>query len=212
MEIERQCSLCDATYATLEELSNHMHEVHRPHSCNICFMRFSAELELYDHRREVHQISSLGTPAQSDPSDRVPGPPQPATTAGTSDPADQTPEPPQQAETETEQAKPATPKEGTEVKGYKNRSDTHTIVCQGCNRYFRNTAKKAEHVMKYHKNSVKCCQWCNIWYLAPWDYNDHLDSKHVSCELCEGYLRDKQNLEEHNEKISQQTAKTSTDS
>ena len=200
MEIERQCSLCDATYATLEELSNHMHEVHRPHSCNICFMRFSAEFELYDHRREVHQISSLGTPAQSDPSDRVPGPPQPATTAGTSDPADQTPEPPQQAETETEQAKPATPKKGTEVKGYKNRSDTHTIVCQGCNRYFRNTAKKAEHVMKYHKNSVKRCQWCNIWYLAPWDYNDHLDSKHVSCELCEGYLRDEQNLEEHNER------------
>ena len=98
-------------------------------------------------------------------------------------------EPPQQAKTETEQAKPATSKKGTEVKGYKNRSDTHTIVCQGCNRYFRNTAKKAEHVMKYHKNSVKRCQWCNIWYLAPWGYNDHLDSKHVSCELCEGYLR-----------------------
>ena len=54
--------------------------------------------------------------------------------------------------------------------------------------------------MKYHKNSVKRCQWCNIWYLAPWDYNDHLDSKHVSCELCEGYLRDEQNLEEHNER------------
>ena len=150
MEIERQCSLCDATYATLEELSNHMHEVHRPHSCNICFMHFSAEFELYDHQREVHQISSLGTPAQSDPSDPAPGLPQSATTVGTSDPADQTPEPPQQAETETEQAKPATPKKGTEVKGYKNRSDTHTIVCQGCNRYFRNTAKKAEHVMKYH--------------------------------------------------------------
>ena len=165
------------------------------HILAICFMHFSAEFELYDHRREVHQISSLGTPAQSDPSDRAPGPPQPAATAGTSDPADQTPEPPQQAETETEQAKPATPK-----KGYKNRSDTHTIVCQGCNRYFRNTAKKAEHVMKYHKNSVKRCQWCNIWYLAPWDYNDHLDSKHVSCELCEGYLWDEQNLEEHNER------------
>ena len=28
----------------------------------------------------------------------------------------------------------------------------------------------------------------------------HLDSKHVSCELCEGYLRDEQNLEEHNER------------
>ena len=54
--------------------------------------------------------------------------------------------------------------------------------------------------MKYHKNRVKRCQWCNIWYLAPWDYNDHLDSKHVSCELCEAYLRDEQNLEEHNER------------
>ena len=129
--------------------------------------RFPAEFELYDHRREVHQISSLGTPAQSNPSNRAPGPPQPATTAGTSDLADQTPEPPQQAETKTEQAKPATPKKGSEVKGYKNRSDTHTIVCQGCNRYFRNSAKKVEHVMKYHKNSVKRCQWCNIWYLAP---------------------------------------------
>ena len=197
MEIERQCSLCDATYATLEELSNHMHEVHRPYSCNICFMHFPAEFELYDHRRELHQISSLGTPAQSDPSDRAPGPPQPATTAGTSDPADQAPEPPQQAETETEPGEPETPKKDKELKGNKRETKVFKILCPACNRYLRDLKTRRLHIRAYHAKKLKSCHHCKKSYLDPWDYNEHMKDNHVWCESCRGYTKDQATYDAH---------------
>ena len=197
MEVERQCSLCDATYATLEELSNHMHEVHRPYSCNICFMRFPAEFELYDHRREVHQISSLGTPAQSDPSDQAPGPPQPATTAGTSDPADQAPEPPQQAETETEPGEPETPKKDKELRGNKRETKVFKILCPACNRYLRDLKTRRLHIRAYHAKKLKSCHHCKKSYLDPWDYNEHMKDNHVWCESCRGYTKDQATYDAH---------------
>ena len=33
--------------------------------------------------------------------------------------------------------------------------------------------------------------------MGPWDYNEHLDVRHFSCKLCDGYLRSTEAYEDH---------------
>ena len=35
--------------------------------------------------------------------------------------------------------------------------------------------------------------------MYPWDLNNHLDTKHRKCKLCEGYVKDDECLWEHME-------------
>ena len=78
-----RCSLCEALFTTLEEVTNHIQQVHRCYECNICFMRFVAEHQLLTHRQEVHELTNPGTNVSlRDPSDQPPELPTPVVDEG----------------------------------------------------------------------------------------------------------------------------------
>ena len=195
----------------MEDLVSHMQEVHCPYACNICFMHFSVEFKLFNHRQKVHQIGNLGLPPRaSDRSDQLPEPPagpdaetdRPAQTKGNQ--VDQLPKSGEQAEpqqAEPQRAEPppmpVTPKKDKEVKGHKTKSEVYCVVCKACDRYFKDKNKCREHVGKYHSKLLEKCKWCNLWYMGPWDYNQHLELRHFPCKLCDGYVRSAEDYDYH---------------
>ena len=38
---------------------------------------------------------------------------------------------------------------------------------------------------------------CKRWFMLPWDFIKHLDTKHRKCKSCQGYLKDNDHLWEH---------------
>ena len=197
--IERQCSLREATFNTLQGVTEHYQQVHRPHGCNICFVHFAAEHELLAHRQEVHKITNPGANVSlHDPSDQPPEPPtKTGDGANTQQPAgnqgDRSPRSGEQEEPKTAE----TPKKDKELKGHKKQSEVFTIECEACNRYFRDWSVRRNHIRGYHQIILRKCNFCDRSYLDPWDWTTHMDNKHVWCELCRGYTRDQKGYESH---------------
>ena len=155
-QVERQCSLCDATFFTLEEVTTHIQQVHRRHECNICFMHFAAEHQLLAHRQTAHDLTNPGANVSlRDPSDPVPEPPAPANLEEEADPAvgggrgDQTP----RSEERVEPKEPETPKKDKEIKGRKSESEVYKVKCPACNRFLRDSKNRRLHIKAYHCES-----------------------------------------------------------
>ena len=125
-QMERQCTLCDATFSTLEEVTNHIQQVHHRYECNICFMRFVAEHQLLAHRQTAHNLTNPGANISlRDQSDQPPEPPVPAVQEEEADPTaiggwgDQAP----RSDEHVEPKEPETPKKDKEIKGHKSKSE-----------------------------------------------------------------------------------------
>ena len=126
---EKQCSLCEATFGTLDEVKEHFRQVHRRKECNIFFMHFSADHELLSHCKEAHSITNPGENVPlCDPSDQPPEMPTPGAgddqaqlgTGG--DQGDRMP----RSDVGTEQGNAPelqTPKKDRELKGHKKKTE-----------------------------------------------------------------------------------------
>ena len=200
---ERQCSLCEATFTTLEEVTNHIQQVHHRIECNICFMRFSAEHQLLAHRQEVHGLTNPGENVSlRDPSDQPPGLPAPAVKEGEAEPAgggDQGDRTPRSGE-QVEPKEPVTPKKDKEIKGHKSETEVFKVKCPACNRFLRDLKTQRLHVKEYHSKQLRSCCHCKRSYLDPWDYNEHMKDNHVWCEICRGYAKDQETFDSHYKK------------
>ena len=53
------------------------------------------------------------------------------------------------------------------------------------------------HIREYHVKCLKLCQYCQRSYMEPWDYDVHMNNRHVWCELCKGYARDQEKFDFH---------------
>ena len=215
--IERQCPYCDATFESIKEVTKHSQNVHRPHCCNICFMRFSEEHKLIEHQQKVHKISNLGANViisePKKPSDQPLGL---STDTGDGaetsrpemgDPSNQMPGPWEQDKPQVS-SEPATPKKDKVLKGNKKESEWYKVKCEACNRYFASIEERRNHIKAYHQNRLKECTYCNKKYMEPWDFNTHLDNKHVWCEPCQGYVKNQQTCEAHYRAKHDQQSKT----
>ena len=199
-QVERQCSLCDTTFSTLEEVTNHTQQVHRRHECNICFMHFAAEHQLLAHRQMAHDLTNPGANVSlRDPSDQPPEPPVPAVQEEEADPTaiggqgDRMP----RSEERVEPEEPETPKKDKEIKGRKSKSEVYKIKCPACNRFLRDYTNRRLHIKTYHSKQLRSCHYCKRSYLDPWDYNEHMNTNHVWCEICRGHTRDQAAYDKH---------------
>ena len=210
-EEERQCSLCNATYPTLEEVTNHIQQVHHPHECNICFMHFAAEHQLLAHRQDAHDLINPGANVSlHDQSDQPQEPPVPATQEVKTDPTasgsqgDQAP----RLEERVEPKEPETPKKDKELKGHQSESKVYKVLCPACNRFLRDYKTRWLHIGTYHSKQLKSCHYCKRSYLDPWGYNDHMNNTHVWCELCKGYTKNQTTYDNHYKEKHESTMKS----
>ena len=201
--VERQCSLCEFTSASISKLAEHNQSVHHPYGCHICFLRFSAEYKLEDHRLAEHKISSLGTSVDmGDQGDQLPELPEPGD-GGTphqepsrekGDQGDQLPKlpTPLKEPSSKEPKVPAGSKdpqvEVDEVKGLEVRTEEYDRECEACNHFFSSNMYRRSHVTRYHKALLRWCEMCMRLFMFPWDFNRHLDSQHSKCKVCQQYL------------------------
>ena len=200
---EKQCSLCEATFSTLDEVTKHFQQVHHRKECNICFMCFTADHQLLAHRQEAHSITNPGKNVPlRDPSNQTPQPPTPAAEDEQAQPpaggdqGNQTPRLEEWMEQEQPPA-PETPKKDKEIKGHKHESEVFKVLCPACGRYMRDYQIRRLHIREYHRKLLKSCHHCKKSYMNPWDYDAHMTTKHVQCEICKGYAKDQEKLESH---------------
>ena len=125
----------------------------------------------------------------------------------TGDPGNQTPKSREQDEPEVP-GELVTPKKDKELKGHKKESEVYQVKCQACGRYFASIDKCRDHIRAYHQDKLRECDYCKKKYLNPWDYNTHLDNKHVWWEPCQGYMKDQRTYDAHYKAKHEQRAKT----
>ena len=92
---------------------------------------------------------------------------------------------------------PGTPEKEKEKKGHKEASEKYNLVCEACNRYFKDVFTWSGHINAYHKEIVRICGFCKSGYMYPWDYNKHLDKFHVWCDDCHKFLRNLATFNKH---------------
>ena len=86
------------------------------------------------------------------------------------------------------------------VNGSEVRTEVYNRECEACNRFLSSNIYRRSHVSRYHKKLLKHCYMCLRYFMYPWDFNRHLDTKHRKCKKCQKYLQDDNLLQDHMER------------
>ena len=188
----KKCAYCDAVFNMADELGKHSKEQHRYCFYDICFAGFVSEPLLVEHHVSDHTDGCPGKPGE-----RVPSTPKMDLEIQIIKVTDPEVEQVMQI-IQTPEPDPFADKWHPAI-GQIKWDNKYKFKCEECSGYLKNSNMRIMHVMHFHPLVLYKCHFCaQEPFYTRRDFLRHCKSEHLLCTVCEIFLRNKDDLQDHN--------------